>query len=180
MHLIEKEVPVTEKNPEKSRRGLYRIQDQFIKFWFSYVYPFKGEIETGNILSAFTQWKKSFIHVVAQNYELAAQEILRKHQKKAFAFSRIGRWWEGNEEIDIVALNEATHEILFAEVKWSNKQVGTNIYEDLKQKAAKVTWGKKDRKECFALFSKSGFTPDMKKLARKDCVLLFEQDKPLK
>ena len=175
LHLIEKEVPVTEKNPEKSRRGLYRIQDQFIKFWFSYVYPFKGEIETGNTLSAFTQWEKSFIHVIAQNYELAAQEILRKHQKKAFAFSRIGRWWEGDEEIDIVALNEATNEILFAEVKWSNKQVGTNIYEDLKQKAGKVAWGKKDRKERFALFSKSGFTPDMRKMAHRDNILLFSQ-----
>jgi len=114
--------------------------------------------------------------VIAQNYELAAQEILRKYQKKAFAFSRIGRWWEGSEEIGIVALNKGANEILLAEVKWSKNRVGTNIYEDLKRKAAEVVWGKNNRKECFALFSKSGFTPDMRKLARKDGVLLFEQN----
>jgi len=177
LYLIEKEVPVTEKNPEKSRRGLYQISDQFVKFWFNYVYPFKGELEIGNTLSALAQWEKSFAQIVAWNYELAAREIMRKHQLKLFAFSRVGRWWEGNEEIDLVAVNENTREILFGEVKWSNKQVGTNIYEDLKRKASKVTWGKKGRKEHFVLFSKSGFTSDMRKLARKEGVLLFQRDK---
>lgn len=177
LYLIEKEVPVTEKNPEKSRRGLYQITDQFVKFWFNYVYPFKGELEIGNTISALAQWEKSFDQIIAANYELASREILRKHQAKLFAFARVGRWWEGNEEIDLVAVNESTREILFGEAKWSNKQVGTNIYEDLKRKATKVNWGSKGRKERFALFSKSGFTPDMKKLAKRDRVLLFEQDK---
>ena len=98
-------------------------------------------------------------------------------QKEIFPFSRVGRRWEGNEEIDLIALNENTNQILFGEAKWSNKQVGTNIYEDLKAKAQKVGWGKKGREETFALFSKSGFTPDMKKLAAKERVLLFEKDK---
>ncbi len=177
LHLIEKEVPVTEKNPEKSRRGLYQIQDQFVKFWFNYVYPYKGEIELGNTTSAFGQWEKSFDAVIAQNYEWVAREIIRKQQKDLFPFSRVGRWWEGNEEIDLIALNENTNDILFGEAKWSNKQIGTNIYEDLKKKAKLVTWGKKGRKEHFALFSKNGFTPDMKKLADKEVVLLFEKNK---
>ena len=105
------------------------------------------------------------------------REIVRKHQKEIFPFSRVGRWWEGNEEIDLVALNENTNEILFGEAKWSHKQVGTNIYEELKQKTKRVHWGKGGRKEYFALFSKSGFTPDMKKLASKESVLLFEKDR---
>ncbi|OIO39630.1 MAG: ATPase [Candidatus Omnitrophica bacterium CG1_02_49_16] len=177
LYLIDKEVPVTEKNPEKSRRGLYQITDQFVKFWFNYVYPFKGEIEIGNTLSALTQWTKSFDHIIAANYELAARGILRKHQAKLFAFARVGRWWEGNEEIDLVAVNESTRTILFGEAKWSNKQIGTNIYEDLKRKAAKVQWGGEDRKKRFVLFGKSGFTHDMRKLARLEGVLLFEKDK---
>ena len=179
LHLIEKEIPVTEKSPEKSRRGLYQIQDQFVKFWFNYVYPYKGEIELGNTVSAFAQWDKTFDGVVAQNYEWVVREIVRKHQKELFPFSRVGRWWEGNEEIDLIALNENTNEILFGEAKWSNKQIGTNIYEDLKAKAKKVRWGKKGRKEHFALFSRSGFTPDMKKLAKQETALLFEKDKLL-
>lgn len=33
---IVKDTPVTEKNPEKSRKGLYFIQDNFVRFWFRY------------------------------------------------------------------------------------------------------------------------------------------------
>ena len=31
---IEKRTPITKKNPEKSRKGLYFIADNFIRFWF--------------------------------------------------------------------------------------------------------------------------------------------------
>ena len=31
---VEKRTPITEKNPEKSRKGLYFIADNFIRFWF--------------------------------------------------------------------------------------------------------------------------------------------------
>ncbi len=42
LDFLKKATPVTEKNPEKSRKGLYFISDNFIRFWFRYVYPYKG------------------------------------------------------------------------------------------------------------------------------------------
>ena len=33
MHFIERRVPVTERNPERTRRGLYRLSDPFLRFW---------------------------------------------------------------------------------------------------------------------------------------------------
>ena len=36
---VEKRTPITEKYPKKSRKGLYFIADNFIRFWFRYVYP---------------------------------------------------------------------------------------------------------------------------------------------
>lgn len=176
LHLIEKEVPATEKHPEKSRRGLYRIQDQFVAFWFNHVYPFKGEIEMGNTRAAIAHWEHSGQTLVQRNYELVARELVRKHQARLFPLSRVGRWWEGREEIDVVAVNEQANAILFGEAKWSRKQLGTNIYEDLKRKSHLVSWGKPGRQEHFALFSKSGFTAEMKKLAASERVVLFEQD----
>ena len=112
--------------------------------------------------------------------EKISGEILRNNmisKKISLNFEVYGRWWDRNEEIDLIALNSKTNEILFGEVKWSNKPVGTNIYEDLKKKSQRVEWGKKKRKEYFALFSKSGFTPDMEKMAKKEKVYLFRKDK---
>ena len=36
LRLIERKVPITEKNPAKSRKGIYKIKDNYLKFWFIY------------------------------------------------------------------------------------------------------------------------------------------------
>ena len=48
LDVLEREVPVTEENPEKSKRGLYKIKDNFILFWFRFIYPNLSYIESGN------------------------------------------------------------------------------------------------------------------------------------
>ena len=35
LDLVEREVPITESSPEKSKKGLYKITDNYIRFWFS-------------------------------------------------------------------------------------------------------------------------------------------------
>lgn len=179
LHLIEKQVPITEKNPNVSRKGRYYLKDQFFKFWFNYCFPFMGELEMANKVPSTMALKDSFVHIVAENYELAAQEVLHQYQDRIFTFHKVGRWWDKNEEIDIVALNNKTGDILFGEVKWSNKKVGTDIYEYLIRKSQKVDWTTKNRKEHFCLFSKSGFTAEMQKRAKEEKVFLFEKDKAL-
>jgi hypothetical protein len=39
LDLVGRDVPITEKNPAKSRKGLYRIKDNFFRFWFRFVFP---------------------------------------------------------------------------------------------------------------------------------------------
>lgn len=45
LDLVEREVPITETAPEKSKSGLYRIADNFIAFWFKFVYPYRAYLE---------------------------------------------------------------------------------------------------------------------------------------
>lgn len=39
LDIVEREVPVTEDKPEKSKKGLYKIKDNYLRFWFAFVYP---------------------------------------------------------------------------------------------------------------------------------------------
>lgn len=64
LDLVEREVPVTETAPEKSKSGLYRIADNFIAFWFKFVYPYRAYLEKGETAFVLSQIKKGF----AQNY----------------------------------------------------------------------------------------------------------------
>jgi len=51
-----------------------------------------------------------------------------------------------------------------------------NIYDALKNKAKKVNWGGKNRKELYCLFNKKGFTDAMIKKAKEEEVILFKED----
>jgi AAA+ ATPase superfamily predicted ATPase len=118
---------------------------------------------------------------VGRIFEQVCREFMVELNHRAglpFHFTKIGNWWghfreEGVRkeiEIDIVALNEDTRDILFAECKWQNKRVGISTYHNLMEKSTRVEWHLDKRKEYFALFSKAGFTPELK----KENVILFD------
>lgn len=153
------------------------MQDQFFKFWFKYVLPNKGYIEEGKRDFVLSRIKKDFNLLVAENYEKVAKERIKNYESRFFPITKVGRWWDRNEELDIVALSEEENKALFGEAKWSNKPVGVNIYEALRRKAQKVEWNKENRDEYFCLFSKSGFTESMRQLAKEEKVTLFYKDK---
>ena len=183
---VEREVPITEDKPDKSRKGLYKISDNFFVFWFQYIFPYKSYLEMDNydyvLEKMFSGLKyndnvnSDFKSITAQVYERVAVELMIAWQDKIFAFERVGRYWNSNLEIDIVGFSSSEKKIIFGECKWSEKPVGTNIYEELKKKAATVEWKRGDRKEYYILFSKSGFTEEMIKIAKSDGVILAEKD----
>lgn len=173
LHIIRRELPITEKNPERSKRSIYKIADPFFRFWFRFVLPNMSRIEE-DAECAFDEKIRPFLaQFVSYSFEEVCKEFLVELNKQnglPFRFSRVGSWWLRDNEIDIVALNDDTKEILFAECKWQNKEVGIKIYEDLKEKSGLVNWYNEERKEYFALFSKAGFTSGF----NKDGVLLFD------
>jgi AAA+ ATPase superfamily predicted ATPase len=176
LKIIQKEVPVTERLPLKSRKGLYRIQDQFIKFWFRHILPNRTLLEEGRFKRLIPRLEADFPALVAENFEQLAIEIARTHEALFFPMDAAGRWWNKKEEIDFVGVNEEQREILFGEAKWSTRLVGIDVYGDLKRKAALVEWHIGERTERFCLFSRSGFTKDMRALARKERAVLFQRD----
>lgn len=177
LQFIDREIPPTIKNPARFRKGLYVLQDQFIKFWFRYGAANKSDLELGQQSFAISAWRASFDTLVAENYQKLTVEFIRQNVERIGTFDRLGRFWDKDTEIDLVGINENDNTILFGEAKWSRKAVGIDIYMDLKRKAVKVVWDKPGRKEKFCLFSKSGFTQEMIKMAKEEKVSLFIKDK---
>ena len=79
---ISRETPVTEKKPEKSRRGLYFISDNFMRFWFRYVYPFKGELELDNPQIVLDELEK---RITLYQRQAAEDETKIKELEKKYA-----------------------------------------------------------------------------------------------
>lgn len=179
LRIVRKEVPVTEANPEKSKKGLYFIDDNFIKFWFRFVFPNASLLELGNFEELKKKFEAYFPQLVQQAYETVSRQVIREHQSKLFVFERLGRYWHDgkdveNTEIDFIALNEDSDSILFGETKYTSRPLGTNILRDLKAKAARVEWGTKQRKEYYALFGNTGFTDELVTIAKEEGILLIK------
>ncbi len=178
LDLLEREVPVTEKNPAKSKKGLYQIRDNFLRFWFQFIYPNRSYLEMGHSEVVLRRLKQNFVdNQVSFVYEQICQEMLWKlsaEGKLPGLLERVGRWWDNAHEIDVVGLSEEDHLLVLGECKFWTGPVGINVLTALEQKAAFVDWQKNDRKTLYILFSIHGFSEDLRTVAaaRDDVMLL--------
>lgn len=178
LDIIEREVPITEENPEKSKKGLYKIKDNYLRFWFSFIYPNKSFLESGNSAIVLNKIKKGLIsHQTAFVYEDVCKEKmwqLNNNNAWNFNFSKLGRYWDSNTEIDIAALDPDGKNIILGECKYWKEPVDVGVLYSLEKKAEKVSWNKECRKVWYVLFSANGFTEELEELAatRKDIMLV--------
>ncbi len=158
--LVERETPIT----DPDGRGVYRITDQFLRFWFRYVLPNRATLEQGHTepvrdaigetLSEHTSW--TFEEVCRQAVRTAAFPV---------SCSRVGRWWYGGDEVDVTGVNEQTGTLLLGECKWTSDAVGRGLLSDLEALESEVRWHGTDRSIVYALFAKEGFTAQLQNIA---------------
>jgi len=142
--------------PLFGKRGFYEITDNYTRFWFRFVSPYYSEIEEGFSQNAFHDFKKNFNTYLGIIFEDLISKLVQQGKiKLPITYTKIGNWWHKNMEIDIVALNEKTKEILFAECKWQSKVNAKKIAKELAEKSQYVQWHNEERKEYFAIFAKS-------------------------
>ncbi len=98
---------------------------------------------------------------------------LNTQNKLPFAFSKIGKWWRKGSEIDIVAFNEDSKNILFGECKWQNRKTGIDVLTALLDKSGSVDWNINDRTDHFTVITKSGFTKKAEEFGRQNNVTLY-------
>lgn len=93
----------------------YEIRDNFLRFWFRFIYPYQSLIER-NLFSLLRS-------NIANNYEgFTGRTLERYFQDKLMEteqFTQVANWWDrkGQNEIDLIAINEFDHSGIVAEIK---------------------------------------------------------------
>ncbi len=131
------------------RKGIYSIEDTFFDFWFNFVYKNRESIETG----LYKINAGELNEFLGKKFETFVRKNFRRFFKQPF--TKTGRWWHKEKEIDIVAINEKSKQIIFAECKWKNKADCKKILIQLGEKTNSVNWKNEKRKEEYAIFAKS-------------------------
>lgn len=104
-----------------SRRARWSLNDNYLRFWFRFIYPNQSLIEMGrfDLLREY----------IDKNYEQYSGLILEKYFREKISESlrvtEIGSYWDskGENEIDIVALNDLDKTSIIAEVKRNAKKI---------------------------------------------------------
>ncbi len=174
--IIWREFPVDTKLKEQANisRGLYRITDNYFAFWYSFVFPYRSELESGD---ANGIWKYTIVpnldQFVSYSYERICWQYLRKQniaEKLPFHFVRIGHWWNKKDEIDVLAVDSEGHNFIVGECKYKNSEVGPKELTHLKEKG-------NFHGQCrYYLFSRNGFSKELYDLQDKNEVTLITLD----
>lgn len=177
LHLVERTVPVTESQPHKSRRGIYRLKDHYLRFWFRYVHPNRSQLERGGAQIVLeNQVIPEIDHFSSLTFEEVCQQTFWQaglSGKLPFVPTKVGSWWNANEEVDLVILGEK--DAVLVECKWTSKPAGMDILAELERKSTLVRPELENHPIRFALCSRSGYTPQLMKTAEaRTDVMLFE------
>ena len=174
LHLVKREASITERAPERSKKGIYSILDNYINFWFRFVLPNISLIESG-------QSELVYNNLIAPNlstymghiFEDACRQYVRLHwdEKLKIAPRRVGKHWDKDFDIDVLTENlDGSH--FFGECKWWEGLVGENVSNVLITNSKKAPPGFR-RNARYILFSLEGFTDELKKRAEKEGIYLI-------
>jgi len=179
LQFVKREVPVTEDKPHKSRKGLYILTENFVRFWFQYVYAFGSDLEIGNTKPVKARFKEFSNILEAVAFEQMSREYLRYNQKLIFPLERIGRYWNKQVEIDGIGFNHELQKVVFMEAKWSNTKMTEFELNKLYAKAQTVKEFA-DYEPYFVLSNKSGFHKQLiKRSKRNKNIILLQQLQPV-
>ncbi len=163
---------------EKSLQSLSSLDDQyvvsekliftipFVRFWFAFVSPLFQGIKEGNyeeVFKRFENRKQEFISFV---FEQLSHEFL-KQSITDDTIVKLGRYWDDNIEIDLLAKTKSG-KIIAGSCKYTNAKIKKTELTRLKENCKKVKIGV----DMFVLFSKNGYTSELKSL-KSDTVKLF-------
>lgn len=113
---------------EGSRSNKYLIEDNFLNFWFRFIYKYRSAVEIGNL--------EYVRDIVERDYETYTGIVLEKYFRSVLIdskqFSDIQGYWnnKGENEIDIVAVNDYDRQIVFCEVKRNKKKISLPLLEN--------------------------------------------------
>lgn len=183
--LVERIVPFGE-NPASSRKGLYELCDPFFAYWYRFVAPNVGAVESGSgqVAARAAASGEAFSTHVGKRFEgVCLQWLARRNRVEGLPFpaSSFGRWWGADPvareqvDIDVVAADKASGRILLGECKWRGGFNETEALRKLESRAELIR-GFEDR--YYALFTKVPVsTATAKKAAaRGDLALVSTED----
>jgi AAA+ ATPase superfamily predicted ATPase len=180
MEVIERVVPVTEPNPLRSRRAVYRIVDPYVAFWHRTVAPLVNSGRLG-LVPPEQLWGEVVApgvdNYMGPVFEQICRDFVRRTDRLPFRPVRVGEWWDptSQNQVDVVAIS-GNGELLVGECKWG-RVTGTHL-RTLRTRASLVAAeaGSIVRIHLALFTSRDEVDDEVRREVESGAVLLFKSD----
>jgi AAA+ ATPase superfamily predicted ATPase len=170
LRFVERRLPVTLTTAQqrKSKQGRYHLSDPYFRFYFRFLVPHqKSLLGSQQTLSHIESELRAFVGIAFE--QLAQQWLVRQAHLGAQALGgslpfipeAVGAHWSRKVQVDVVAINWTSRDILLGECKWGADKVSRQVVRDLiERKGAQVRADLPgdDWTLHYALFSRAGCT----------------------
>jgi uncharacterized protein len=177
LRMIRRVQSVEAPNPAQTRLSRYEITDPFLRFHFEFMQPHQDLLEMRRIdrhMEIITSRFESYAGKSGYE-ELARRYVTQLGDSGELPFSprHVGRAWCSRAEVDVFASEPKSQSVLLGECKWTTRKVDVDVLLSLQDKAEAFPRLKKWKKH-FMIFSRSGFTVALRKVAAAQDVTLIE------
>lgn len=117
----------------QSHNVKYGIRDNFLRFWFRFVQKYISAVEIGN-----TDYILKKMHADYETYSgMVLEQYIRQKYAETGMYNIVTNYWErgGQNEIDLIAVNDADHRLVIGEIKRQAQRLDMNL---LKEKARDI------------------------------------------
>lgn len=172
--ILRRDVPATERHPERSRKSRYVIEDPYLRFYHRFLRSQMSFIMRGAYAAVWRTIEQHWrAFVGTHTFEELCREwvyVAAETGQIPFLPQRVGSHWSKTEQLDVVAVNWDEGQVLYGECKWKRSSTfGAGDVQKLVARAEQVnlkTRSGRPMKIHYALFSRSGFSPSATGAAR--------------
>lgn len=124
-NIIEKTLPIFAK--ANSRGIRWKLNDNFLRFWFRFILPNQNLIEMGR--------NDMIRKIIERDYDQYSGLVLEQYFHQKFSeeedITAIGSYWDrkGENEIDLIAINDLDRSATIAEIKRNPEKYKENVLQ---------------------------------------------------
>lgn len=152
---------------ENTKKGIYRIRDNYVNFWFHFIYPHLSELVMLSVEEFYDHYIEPGLDAYLGRYfiEVCMEylELLGKVGKLPLDAIKMGTWIGKGGNIDIIAQN-AVRQNMVGLCNWDKPELTMEMCEELFASMKQARIGA----EYYFLFSARAFSPEVQELAERD------------
>lgn len=165
LDIVEKVFSYDTDGKENTKKGLYRIKDRCLNFWYRFVFPNLSKLEMRkidevykeNIAPCLDEYLENYFSGVCQEYI----SLMSDYDRLPFKIKRSGPWFGKEGTLDFIGEGE-DGTIFAGKCKWSSEPVSEQDFEHMLE----LTRQALIEPDYYYLFTKNGYTTNFEVMAR--------------